>query len=89
MILTVSTKERIKIGEIQIAGIFFIATSRDIVNEKVVSVQISGFGAPFFFDLFSDDGDWVSGGRFRTTMAYVDDQCQVRFLPGDLRLLSR
>jgi hypothetical protein len=89
MILTISTKERIKIAETKITGMFFIATHRDIVNDKAVWISVSGSGVPFFFDLFSDEGDWVSGGRFKVPMEAVDDQCHISFSPGDLRLLSR
>jgi hypothetical protein len=88
MILIVSTKERHKLGETRITGMMFFATKTDVSNHHEIEVETCDSGEPFFFDMLSDDGDWVSGGRFINRMPPVSKGDKILFCPGDLHLLS-
>jgi hypothetical protein len=89
MILTISDKDRVKLGTTSITQIKFIATEFDITNDEAVGIRTCREGAPFFFDLFSDHGDWVSGGRFKYSMSFAPSGSEVIFRRHDLHVLSR
>jgi hypothetical protein len=89
MILTISTKERVKLGEARITGKRFIATENDVSNDETIIIDISAEGIPFFFDLTSDEGDWISGGRFRNQISATSEGTEILFRRDDLHLLSR